>query len=299
MFFLSLYVLAEINMLTWLIPVVLALDPAKVKYAVNCGGPLITTSDDVIYFADTGYSSGIVSDFGKSVQIKLTKFPEVYQTERYALSDFSYSIPLEEPGKYVLILKFSEVWFNQAQEKLFSVRIGDVVVIENLDIFDQVGKYAAYDEFVPFEFEDGKVLIKGKEAKGSVQKNKLKIDFLKTDYDNPKINAIVLFKGKLEETNYNEQKRYIESLKRQMQEEINKEERGYRTDKVFEDETDFEDFGGEDPHIIIEENQSLWSVLSSVPAMVIIAFVLVLGVAACIPTRASNAPSAPSKPKRT
>lgn len=286
-------------MLTWLIPVVLALDPSKVKYAVNCGGPEITTSDDVIYFADNGYSSGIASDFGKSFQIKLTKYPEVYQTERYEVSDFTYGIPLDEPGQYVLILKFSEVWFNQEQEKLFSVRIGDTVVVENLDIFEQVGKYAAYDEFIPFEFRDGNILIKGKEAKGCLKNNKLKIDFLKTDFDNPKINAIVLFKGKLEETNYYEQKRYIESLKRQIQEEINKDERGYRTDKVLDDEIDFENFESEEQNIFIEENQSLWSVLSSVPAMIIIAFVLVLGVAACIPTRVSNAPSVSSKPKRT
>lgn len=282
-------------MLVWLLPVVFALDPFKVKYAVNCGGEEVTTYDDVTYLSDRGYSTGIVSDFGKSSQIKLTKTQELYQTERYAESDFSYTLPLEEQGNYVLILKFSEVWFSGEQEKLFNVKIGDITVVNLLDIFAQVGKFAAYDEFIQFKFENGKVLINNLEAKGAYKNGKLKVDFMKTDFDNPKINAIVLFKGKIEETDYLSQKKFIESIKRRDEEKLIREAREFRKDPVFEDLEDFEDLSLQPEVIAIEENQSLFAVLSTVPALVIISLLLVLGVAACLPSKSNSQ----VKPKRT
>ena len=274
-----------------------ALDPSKVKYAVNCGGEAITTSDDISYLSDRGYSTGIMSDYGKSFQIKLTKSPEIYQTERYADSDFSYSIPLEDPGNYVLILKFSEVWFNGEQEKLFSVKIGDITVVSLLDIFSQVGKYAAYDEFVQFKYEKGKVLINNAEAKGALKNGKLKVDFVKTDFDNPKINAIVLYKGKIEETGFAEQKRFLETLRRQAQEEAVKASRDYRKDPVYEDESDFEELVAQPDVVVIEESDSLLSVLSTVPALIIISLLLVLGIAACLPSKSAS--QAQHKPKHS
>lgn len=283
-------------MILWLIPLTLALDPSKVKYAVNCGGLETVTNDGVRYHSDTGFSAGVVSDHGKSSSIKLTSTPEIYQTERYATSDFSYSIPITEPGNYVLILKFSEVWFNSEQQKIFSVQIGDHTVVEYLDIFSKVGIFAAYDEFVPFTYEKGKVLVAGTEAKNAVKGEKLVIKFVKTDYDNPKINGIVLLKGSLEDTNYAQQKRFLQNMKKEKEDE----EKRYETKKpakVYEDEQDFEDLSLEN-EIMIEENHSLLGVLSSVPALIIISLVLVLGVAACIPSKPSQPSISVQPPKK-
>ena len=282
-------------MIIWLIPLALALDPGKVKYAVNCGGEEITTFDGVTFLSDKGFSAGTASDYGKNFAIKLTKTPEVYQTERYALEDFSYNVPLDEPGDYVLILKFSEVWFNSEQEKIFNVKIGDITVVEFLDIFSKVGKFAAYDEFVQFKYEGGKVNINNVEAKNAVKNKVLKVDFVKTDFDNPKINGILLYKGKLEETGYYEQKSFLDGLRRSNLQEQAKIEKEFRTDSVYEDENDFEDLSIQPTSIVIEENESLLSILTTVPALVIISLLLVLGVAACLPSKPNAKPQEKSK----
>jgi hypothetical protein len=45
--------------------------------------------------------------------------PQVlYQTERYHTSTFGYDIPVAEDGHYLLILKFSEVYFNAPNMKV-------------------------------------------------------------------------------------------------------------------------------------------------------------------------------------
>ena len=274
----------------------LALDPSKVKHAINCGGAEIVTSDGVRYNSDSGFSAGIASDHGKSSSIKLTPTPELYQTERYATGDFTYSVPISEAGNYVLILKFSEVWFTSEQQKIFSIQIGDQTVVEFLDIFSRVGIFAAYDEFVPFVYQKGKVLIDGSEVKNAVKGEKLIIRFVKTDFDNPKINAIVLLKGSLDDTNYAQQKKFLQGLKKEKEEE----EKRFETKKpakVYEDDYDFEDPIVEN-EIFIEENHSLLGILSSIPALIIISLVLVLGVAACIPSKPDKPAPAAAQPKK-
>lgn len=43
--------------------------------------------------------------------IKYTLDQKIYKTERHADYDIAYNLPLDEPGSYVLILKFVEVYF--------------------------------------------------------------------------------------------------------------------------------------------------------------------------------------------
>jgi len=64
---------------------------------------------------------------------------------------------MKQPGKYVLILKFSEVYFNSAGEKIFDVALGNQKIINQLDIYSKVGKATAYDEYIEFEFKNGKI----------------------------------------------------------------------------------------------------------------------------------------------
>jgi len=72
---------------------------------------------------------------------------------------------LKKNGKYVLILKFSEVYFNSAGEKIFDINLGDKNVVKDLDIFSKVGKATAYDEYIEFELKDGKVYFEVIEIK--------------------------------------------------------------------------------------------------------------------------------------
>lgn len=89
----------------------------------------------------------------------MTHEQDVYQTERWAGEDFFYDLPIAQNGKYVLILKFSEVYFNSPSEKIFDVAIGKENVVRHLDVYSKVGKATAYDEFVEFELRNHKVYI--------------------------------------------------------------------------------------------------------------------------------------------
>lgn len=89
----------------------------------------------------------------------MTQDAELYQSERWGSEDFSYKIPLENNGKYVLVLKFSEVYFNSPSEKIFDVTLGKDTVVKHLDIYSKVGKATAYDEFVEFELKNNKVYL--------------------------------------------------------------------------------------------------------------------------------------------
>ena len=60
-------------------------------------------------------------------------------------------MPVEknEDAEYVLILKFSEQYFNEPHMKVFDVVIGDMTVIKDLDIWARSGsKLLPHDEFI-------------------------------------------------------------------------------------------------------------------------------------------------------
>lgn len=264
--------LSVITILLCILSAYSAIDPSKVLYAVNCGGDSYRAPDGVVYTADKGYSAGVASDYGTQFTIKYTKSPAVYQTERYALDTFDYEIPLNSAGNYVLILKFSEVYFNSEGEKVFHVKIGNKIVVNSLDIYKKVGKAAAYDEFIELEVRDNQLYHNDQEVSEGWNGAKLKVQFVKTGRDNPKVNGIVLVQGGLSDTNYIEMKSFLEL--RQKSVETNKVKT--QTNIIQEEEKeenevlDFEPFEhGES----FEETDSLMTVLSSGPALGVIGVV--------------------------
>ena len=93
----------------------------EVIFAVNCGGSAHTDLNGVHYQADYN-TVGISSDFGLQLSINRVPTPDqvLYQTERYHSETFSYDIPIKEDDDYVLILKFSEVYFTGSNMKVSS-----------------------------------------------------------------------------------------------------------------------------------------------------------------------------------
>lgn len=91
----------------------------EVIYAVNCGGESHVDSHGIKYQRDP-LTIGTASDYGRNLVIH--RIPQqdqiVYQTERYHTDSFRYEIPMSTDGQYVLILKFSEVWFTAPNQKV-------------------------------------------------------------------------------------------------------------------------------------------------------------------------------------
>ena len=92
----------------------------EVVYAVNCGGPRHVDKMGIKYKKDDN-GVGVASDYGKSLSIARVPAEDMilYQTERYNNNDFSYDVQIPSNGNYVLVLKFAEVYFQAANQKVW------------------------------------------------------------------------------------------------------------------------------------------------------------------------------------
>ncbi|VDM49180.1 unnamed protein product [Toxocara canis] len=168
---------------------------ANIIYAVNCGGQAHTDINGVEYIADP-LRSGVASDYGSRLNILRVNPHDaiLYQTERYDITDFSYDIPTPlEDGEYTLVMKFCEVYFQSAEQKVFDVLLNGEVIISQLDIWKEAGGIGvAHDEIFTFYVKGGSLVISGEQLDAS---GELRLTFAKGPYDNPKINAFYLYRG--------------------------------------------------------------------------------------------------------
>lgn len=172
------------------------LEVKNVIYAINAGGDAHTDIQGVVYKRDPlSNVAGIASDFGKQLSIQRVHPHDqiLYQTERYHTQSFGYNVPITEDGSYVLVLKFSEVYFNAIGQKVFDVTLNnDHSIVSDLDIYSHVGHGAAYDEVIPFTIADNVLRVQDEDSRFD---GSLRVEFIKGNRDNPKINAILLIKG--------------------------------------------------------------------------------------------------------
>lgn len=98
----------------------------EVIYAINAGGESHTDINGIHYDSDP-ITIGTASDYGKHLLISRCHQNDMilYQTERYHNSTFGYDIPIDESNveNYVMILKFSEVYFNAPNMKVKNLKL--------------------------------------------------------------------------------------------------------------------------------------------------------------------------------
>ena len=136
--------------------------------------------------------------------IKYTKDKKLHQSERYSTTDWlEYDLPIPSDGDYVLILHFCEVNLMYTNSRVSHIYFGDTVVRPSYDTL-KVGNKQQVSLYLPFTLKNGKlVYTKNTECEKAYDSNSklLRLRFKKV-LDNPKVDGIVLFKGKLEETNF-------------------------------------------------------------------------------------------------
>jgi hypothetical protein len=203
----------------------------KVVYAIDCGNSQGYKSAFGFYYQpDNGFSRNTkVADYNINTEvsgatIKYTNDPTVYMTERHADETFWYEIPVQSSGKYVLILKFTELYFKQSGKRVFNIKFGETRVAENIDVYQKVGALSAYDEYIEFELQGDQVFVQGKKCGAAYKGGKLLVEFEKIGRDNPKVDGIVLFQGELSETDYSDQPQMREDWDRRVAEETKKKE---------------------------------------------------------------------------
>uniref|UniRef100_A0A8C4N8R9 Malectin n=1 Tax=Eptatretus burgeri TaxID=7764 RepID=A0A8C4N8R9_EPTBU len=147
---------------------------SRVLWAVNAGGGVHVGAHGIRYRADPlNGKIGVASDYGTRLPI-MRAWPLdqlLYQTERWSDHSFGYSASLPGEGAYTLVLKFAEVYFLHSQAKVFDIRLNG----GRLFLGDREG-----------DVPDGP---------SAAFNGKLHIEFVKGEYDNPKICAMYIIRG--------------------------------------------------------------------------------------------------------
>ena len=137
---------------------------------VHAGGPNYIDTLGQLWNADTGFSGGSTASTTKT--ITNTTDPALYQTERYG--GFSYQFNVSN-GNYNVVLKFAEIYFTAAGQRIFNVSINGTKVLSNFDIVTAAGgALKAIDKTFPI----------------TVTNNQINIVFTPGSADLPKVSAI-------------------------------------------------------------------------------------------------------------
>lgn len=113
--------------------------------------------------------------------------------ERHTYDEMTYSLPVKQ-GKVTIILKFAEMYFRNAGERVFNIKLGSKVVRQDFDVVKEAGsKYAAHEEFIEIDVQKDGVWFEGAKIPGALAGGKLKLSFAKGKADNPIIQAIILY----------------------------------------------------------------------------------------------------------
>ena len=93
-------------------------------------------------YAKDSNRAGTESDYGR--QLSIGRVPPsdqvLYQTERYHTNTFGYDIPVREDGWYLLVLKFSEVYFGAPNMKVCNRTASDACQRIQSKIFTDLGE---------------------------------------------------------------------------------------------------------------------------------------------------------------
>lgn len=187
------------------------LDKNKVVYALNCGSDQTVQSEHGFeYGPDRYYKNGVPTTHPENhgnilpEGIKYTKDKKLHLSERFCRDEWlDYELPIPGDGDYVLILQFTDLNLMYPGLRVFHIYFGDSVVRPNFDII-KGGRQSQVSLYLPFSLRLGEIqyanYLDCEKAYNSNTKT-LRLRFKKY-IENPKIDGIVLFKGKIEETNF-------------------------------------------------------------------------------------------------
>jgi hypothetical protein len=136
-----------------------ALLRAQGSIRVNAGGPAYTDSQGNLWAADNGFTAG--GSYSTNATISNTTSPTLYQTEHYSnngLLEYTTTVP---NGQYSVVLKFAEIYFTAAGQRVFNIIINGTTVATNFDPFAAAGgENIAVDNTYPVTVTGGAIDIR-------------------------------------------------------------------------------------------------------------------------------------------
>jgi len=128
--------------------------PTGLPIRINAGGGTYTDSLIQTWSADFGYVDG--GSYCTTVSISNTTDPKLYQCEHWG-SGYQFSVP---NGSYTVTLKFAEIWYTSAGQRVFNVVLNGTTVLSGLDVFSAAGgANRAYDVSFPVLVSNGEISI--------------------------------------------------------------------------------------------------------------------------------------------
>ena len=122
---------------------------------INCGGSEYVDNNDNRWFNDILFIGGNLNSCQDS--IANTVDDQLYQTARSGMT--RYEFPVQNNGLYKITLHFAEFHHNAVGQRIFDVQIEDSLVLENLDIYNEVGSYFAVMKSANIEVNDNQLDI--------------------------------------------------------------------------------------------------------------------------------------------
>lgn len=110
---------------------------AQTPLYINCGGSSYTDPSGIPWQADQYFNLGSSYTTGRE-DIELTNKDLLYRVERYGAGNM-YSIPVTPGVSYDITLHFAEIYFNEAEKRIFHVDFEGTRRISNLDVFAAAG----------------------------------------------------------------------------------------------------------------------------------------------------------------
>jgi YD repeat-containing protein len=129
---------------------------------VNAGGFAYTDGSGNYWAADQAYGSGPWGNTGGSPfstgdPIANTTDDVLYQSERFGNFGYKFDVP---NGKYDVAVHLAEIWFSSAGQRFFKILIEGAVVLDNYDIFTEVGHDTAIIKtFYSIDVQDGQLNV--------------------------------------------------------------------------------------------------------------------------------------------
>ncbi len=118
--------------------------------AINSGGPKYVASDGMQFDADGYYVGGRTS--ARRASVDGTEDDFIFHSIRFG--DFEYEIPVAA-GKYRITLMLSEVFWSRPGMRMMDIFVEDTIVADDLDLYAEAGKHAAYPLIVEVDVTDG------------------------------------------------------------------------------------------------------------------------------------------------
>lgn len=126
---------------------------------VNCGGPTHYDPTGQLWYGDTNAAGGMGNVFSSGAAITGTATPYIYQSERFmGGAPLTYRFPVPN-GSRTVTLKFAEIFFTAANQRVMNVVINGVPVESGLDIVATAGARTALDRTYPVNVSNGLITI--------------------------------------------------------------------------------------------------------------------------------------------